>query len=206
MIVPEKRIDILKSAALCFARYGYDKTTLEDIGKAVDLNKASLYYYYKNKEAIFVDVISSEIDQLIRKLQHQNKSVAGNFKTRILHYITTRLEYILEMINLNQFISESILNVKPMFDNLYNVTLSKEIDYLSSIVDNYISEGEIINCDSKRVAASILFITDAIRNKSCTKNEFPLHSEKAFSKMLEETIFTISLIIDGLIKKQEKNV
>ena len=46
MTEPDKREQILKAAAECLSQYGYEKTTLSDIGKLVGLNKASLYYYY----------------------------------------------------------------------------------------------------------------------------------------------------------------
>jgi AcrR family transcriptional regulator len=64
----EKKKEILKAASDCFARYGYEKTTLDDIGKMVGLNKASLYYYYKNKEAIFSEVVFEETEALFQAL------------------------------------------------------------------------------------------------------------------------------------------
>ena len=59
-----KKQEILKAASECFARFGYEKTTLDDIGKMVGLNKASLYYYYKNKEDIFAEVVLQAGDSL----------------------------------------------------------------------------------------------------------------------------------------------
>ncbi|MFX0062900.1 MAG: TetR/AcrR family transcriptional regulator [Candidatus Hermodarchaeota archaeon] len=36
----------MDAASDCFAKYGYRKTTLEDISKIVGVRKASLYYYW----------------------------------------------------------------------------------------------------------------------------------------------------------------
>ena len=49
-----------KAAMECFVQYGLDKTTLDDIAKKIGLNKASLYYYYKNKEDIFLEIAIKE--------------------------------------------------------------------------------------------------------------------------------------------------
>ena len=48
----EKKQMILKAAAECFSKNGYDKTTLDEIGHKVSLNKATLYYYYSSLPGI----------------------------------------------------------------------------------------------------------------------------------------------------------
>ena len=58
----EIRKDQIKTAALrCFSQYGYNKTTMDDIANAIGMKKASLYYYYKNKENIICETIDAEI-------------------------------------------------------------------------------------------------------------------------------------------------
>jgi AcrR family transcriptional regulator len=42
--------DIGKAAMACFLKYGLEKTTLEDIAKAVGMNKSALFYYYKTRK------------------------------------------------------------------------------------------------------------------------------------------------------------
>ncbi len=72
-----KRHRILQAASEVFARYGYDKTTLEDIGKKCGLNKASLYHYFRNKEDIYVQVIMVETTVFINELQGQTADLMG---------------------------------------------------------------------------------------------------------------------------------
>ena len=59
----DKKESILKAANICFSKYGYEKTTMDDIGKLAGLNKASLYYYYKNKESIYCEVVFLEAEK-----------------------------------------------------------------------------------------------------------------------------------------------
>jgi len=61
----EKREQILIGAEKLFTRYGYLKTTMDDIAEIAGLKKASLYYYYNSKDAIFRDVIMKEINNFI---------------------------------------------------------------------------------------------------------------------------------------------
>jgi TetR/AcrR family transcriptional regulator, transcriptional repressor of aconitase len=48
-----RRSEILEAAKLCFLRYGYGKTSLDDIAKAAGLSRPLLYRKFANKEAIF---------------------------------------------------------------------------------------------------------------------------------------------------------
>jgi AcrR family transcriptional regulator len=48
-----RRAEILEAAKICFLRYGYGKTSLDDIAKAAGLSRPLLYRKFANKEAIF---------------------------------------------------------------------------------------------------------------------------------------------------------
>src|SRR3990170_7062203 len=47
-----RRTEILKSAAAAFRRRGYHGASVEEIARALQMTKGSLYYYFRNKEAI----------------------------------------------------------------------------------------------------------------------------------------------------------
>ena len=48
-----KRQAILESAFTQFSRYGFRRTSMEDIAKEMGISRASLYSHFKNKEEIF---------------------------------------------------------------------------------------------------------------------------------------------------------
>ncbi len=63
------RENILKIAREIFSKYGYKKTTLDDIANAVRKGKSSLYYYFKSKEDLFQAVIMKEVEILAYELE-----------------------------------------------------------------------------------------------------------------------------------------
>jgi AcrR family transcriptional regulator len=63
------RENILRIAQDIFSKYGYKKTTLDDIANAVRKGKSSLYYYFKSKEDLFEAVITKEVDILAKELE-----------------------------------------------------------------------------------------------------------------------------------------
>lgn len=196
MDTQDKRKDILKAASSCFGRYGYEKTTLDDIGKLVGLNKASLYYYYKNKESIFSEVIYTEADEFVRNV-FTSIEYAQGFKTKILTYLVERHKYIRNSMNLNQLSVESANKIAPIFNVMYEKIMNREIELITGILENAVSESEIIECDSQRIAKSILIVAEGIRSRI----DCQLVSEESLDEVTREVDFTVSLMLDGLIRK-----
>src|SRR4030042_4226412 len=87
-----KKEQILAAASECFARFGYKKTTLDDIGKKIGLNKASIYYYFKSKEEIFTSIVLGEFQQFISKL-HQEIEEGMICEQKILVYFEEKLNF-----------------------------------------------------------------------------------------------------------------
>lgn len=68
--------EIKDSAYYCFAHYGYEGTTMQDIAKAVGLKKQSLYSHFESKEELFLTVlqeqsriITAELDMVFNRLK-----------------------------------------------------------------------------------------------------------------------------------------
>src|SRR5665648_1234964 len=86
------RENILKIAQEIFSKYGYKKTTLDDIANAVRKGKSSLYYYFSSKEDLFQEVIQKEADILreeLSKLLQKDIDPAEKLRDYVMTKITT---------------------------------------------------------------------------------------------------------------------
>jgi AcrR family transcriptional regulator len=66
----EVRNEIIKVANTLFVKYGFHKTTMEDIAKLAGKGKSTLYYYFKSKEEVIIAVmqkIAIEFTNIVRK-------------------------------------------------------------------------------------------------------------------------------------------
>ncbi|MDD5673887.1 MAG: helix-turn-helix domain containing protein [Chitinivibrionales bacterium] len=64
---------ILDAALKLFAEKGFHETRLEDIAAAAGFSKASLYNYYEDKEAIFINLVIRDFEKLALETE---KSIA----------------------------------------------------------------------------------------------------------------------------------
>lgn len=57
------RRDLTDIAIDCFARYGYQATTIDRIAKAAGLTKGAIYYHFKDKEDLLFAAVKNRVSQ-----------------------------------------------------------------------------------------------------------------------------------------------
>ena len=72
----QRRNDIINAAEKLFFSRGYDNVSMDDIAKDVELNKATLYLYFKNKEALYFTIVLSGV-RILNSLVKDNVAKAG---------------------------------------------------------------------------------------------------------------------------------
>ncbi|MBN2412453.1 TetR/AcrR family transcriptional regulator [candidate division KSB1 bacterium] len=197
MAKSDKKQMILKAAADCFSRYGYEKTTLDEIGRQVGLTKTSIYYYYANKESIFTEVIYLEMDEFLNNL-HKRIDKVPNCRDKILIYLREKILYMQQLFYLHNLSIETIAHVQPFFVDLFKSVLKKEVNFLNEILIYCQKDCMNREYDTKRVAYNILNILDALRLGALLEQNFRFPPHIDYKKIEEEVIFTVSLILDGL--------
>jgi AcrR family transcriptional regulator len=92
MIDKEKfRQKVIISAGKIFSRYGYKKTTMDEIAKALKMGKSSIYYYFKSKEEIFESVVLHEANVLRNELTTAIKSYDSPVE-KMKEYVYVRMK------------------------------------------------------------------------------------------------------------------
>ncbi|MCP4133051.1 MAG: TetR/AcrR family transcriptional regulator [bacterium] len=194
----DKKRMILLAASDCFARFGYEKTTMDDIGKLVGLNKSSLYYYYQNKESIFKEVIYIEREKYLNRIQKKVEKVKED-KEKILTYVVERYKFVEDAINMHDLTIETLRHIQPIFQEIYQFLMEKEIEFVREILVNTLKNNTAIPpFDTERAAKSIITVADAIKQKEAPCKDFRQLTDVKNSTIKEEIVFTISLILKGL--------
>jgi len=75
---------ILDAATDLLLRYGYDRTTLDDVARAAGISKSTVYQRWGGREALFVAVLRRERETLHRRVHEEIAAVDGPVDLRHL--------------------------------------------------------------------------------------------------------------------------
>ncbi len=86
---PEKRQRILEAATERFARFGYRKTSIDDVATAAGVGKGTVYLMAKNKEDLFYQVVHREIRLWVAEMsQHMDPRLPADQLLVLCHMLS----------------------------------------------------------------------------------------------------------------------
>lgn len=65
----ERRQQLLEAAFTLFMKKGYQATTTDDIARSVGLTKGALYFHFKNKDELLLEVVRGIGDQIMEAIR-----------------------------------------------------------------------------------------------------------------------------------------
>jgi AcrR family transcriptional regulator len=72
---------IVEAAERVFAANGYYQTRMDDIADAAELAKGTLYYYFKNKDAIYLHLLERESSKVLDEVKNRIPEHASFLET-----------------------------------------------------------------------------------------------------------------------------
>jgi TetR/AcrR family transcriptional regulator, cholesterol catabolism regulator len=78
-----KRAEIIDVAIQIFAVRGYKATNLNDVAGQLGITKATIYYYFRNKEDILKAILEKSMDRMNKVLSLENSPLSPRDKLRI---------------------------------------------------------------------------------------------------------------------------
>lgn len=138
------RCEVLQEAAKLFRHYGLNKTTMEDIARAVGKGKSTLYYYYKSKEEIFDAVMQREKDAILSRIQlavEQQPTASGKLEA----FTRIKFREIAQISVLYQVVVREVQNCTEMERGIRRNFDNNEISLVKDILQFGVDTGEFNN-------------------------------------------------------------
>lgn len=162
----EFRQKIIISSGQIFRRYGFKKTTMDEIATALKMGKSSIYYYFRSKEEIFEAVVLYEANQLRNELTTAIKSVESPVD-KMRNYVFVRMKAFEKLAN------------------YYNAIFDKNLDhfdFIETIREKY---------DREELAILRLILYDGARKRvfNVSNSEYTALAIQTTLKGLEVPLF-----------------
>nr|WP_026065311.1 TetR/AcrR family transcriptional regulator [Amphibacillus jilinensis] len=151
----DRKKQIVDAATNSFSLFGYKATTIDQIAKIANVGKGTIYTFYKNKEELFHEIISSLIKEMkdgVEDILEEDLLFYEKADRALFKLLEFRTDHQL-MIKLIQEEKElGTPTVKEVIQNIENMI----IDYLKTIIQKGIEKGEIKPCNPELTAFVML--------------------------------------------------
>ena len=186
------RKKIIQAAGRIFSRYGFRKTTMDEIAKAINMGKSSIYYYFKSKEAIFEAVALNEANVLRSNLITALKSVESPVE-KMKQYVFVRMKSFENLSNYYNSIFDKDLNLFDFIEKIREKHDREELAILRLLLYIGSRRGVFAITDSEYTALAIQTTLKGI--------EVPLFWKKKEVNIESRLNAILDVLFNGILKK-----
>ncbi len=169
------RDKILSVASKLFSRYGFHKTSMDEIAKNARKAKGSLYYHFASKEDLFKEIVLKEIINLKSQLSliiADNKLTASE---KIKNYFNLRMEILHEASTYNETLKADFFEHFDFIDGIRKDFDEWEKENLEIIFEQgIVSEEFSIDIDIDKLLDIYIMILKGL--------EIPLFVQEKYNK------------------------
>jgi AcrR family transcriptional regulator len=190
---------ITEAAQKRFGIYGIEKTSMREIANDLRLSKASLYYYFPDKESLYKAVIEKEQEEFIKKISENILTIKDPEKL-LQEYTIARLTYFRTLLNLSRLRLEAYSDIKPIFRDTINKFKEREKEILIKIFTVGISSGKFSISDTDNIASLFLDLLKGLRISVVNDKKMLFIEEEEYNTLVEKTVAFTEIFIRGVRK------
>ncbi|MCZ2249119.1 MAG: TetR/AcrR family transcriptional regulator [Bacteroidia bacterium] len=193
MQIDETKDIIVSVANKLFSRFGFQKTSLDEIAKTARKAKGSIYYHFASKEELFKEVVSREMSVLKNQLSvivHNTELNAGD---KIKNYLIQRMELLNNAANYHETLKADFYEHYLFIDDLRSELDKWEIDNLRNILEQGINEGYFNKSGNIEVLLEMIIMV-------LKGLEIPFFLQNKYTRYSPHFVDLIGVLVKGISK------
>ena len=183
---------IVESATNFFSKFGFHKTTMDEIARHIHKAKGVLYYYFKSKEELFNEVLKQELSTVKTELNKIVNRDTDSLST-LKEYLLIRFRLLNNSLNYHETLKADLFEryqfVKDVRDDFDAFERAK----VTIILEKGKKEGYL---EVKSIESTVDIFMMLIKNMDVSL--FLQNKYKEYESTIDELI---ELVINGLSKK-----
>ena len=194
-MIPAKddaKAKIVEIAREIFTRFGFKKTTMEEIAVASKKGKSSIYYYFNSKEDVFKAVVDREAEELREELAVQVLTIEDPID-RLKAFIAFRMRKLKELSNYYAALKSEYLSHLEFVERIRKNFDQEEIKVVKQILEDGVKKEKFVVDDPSLSAVAIVTAMKGL--------EVPLFLSKERSNMESRIDNLINFLFYGIVKR-----
>jgi len=132
----------LDAALEVFSTYGYRGSTIDQIAKAAEMSKSSLFYYFSSKTEIYVALLSETLEGWLKPLTQLDPD--GEPAQEISAYIELKLEMSRTNPKASRLFANEILHGAPNIMDIITGELKTLVDEKCKVLQMWMDQGKLV--------------------------------------------------------------
>ncbi|MEA3447555.1 MAG: TetR/AcrR family transcriptional regulator [Bacteroidota bacterium] len=187
-----RKENLVTAAQKCFSKFGFQKSTMNDIAREARKGKSSLYYYFKSKEEIFEAVVKTEAE-IFKTEVKKTLNQESDLKTRVRLYFTIRMKRFKELVNLYAAMRSNYLKNQDFIEKIRETYDREELEFIQSMLEEGVEKNEF---KVKSITDTSYALASALKGL-----EFPLVFNPTEQKLNERIDALLNILFYGIVKK-----
>jgi AcrR family transcriptional regulator len=192
-----RREQILEHAATLFGKKGYHSTSISNIVKSAGIARGTFYLYFKNKRAIFEELLDYLVVQIQKRLIPVEMSSKGpSPRQQILNNIIS----ILELLAKNRALLSILLEGAVGLDKGFAAKLAEFYEQIASSIELSLKRGQkmglVRKCNTRIAALAVVGALKEVLYDMLRSPEEKVDIEALASEILD--IFLRGVVVDGI--------
>jgi AcrR family transcriptional regulator len=183
---------ILSVAARMFGKYGFQKTTVDEIARTAHKAKGSVYYYFKSKEELFLAVVTQEINVLksgLTRVIVDSRDATGMIRS----YLLNRMTLMKDATNYHESLKADFVDDFGFLAECREDFTRYEIELMKAVLDRGVRENAFLIKDTQATAHVIILAMKAI--------EIPFYHQNRIAEYEQTIVELLDILIKGLEKR-----
>ena len=197
-VKPDTREAILDAMDVLMERYGYRKTTVDDLAKEAGISKRTVYLYFPSKEEIALSSIGRVVENAqakMREIALEDGDPAKLVARMLVERVMTRVRAVE---NYRQSLDELFEALRPAYLARRQTSFENEQEILTEALENGRLAGVFRFANAEETASDLLSATNAYLPYSLSVRELGQINE------IETRVRRLAaLLVNGLERKQK---
>lgn len=193
--MPPKEVkeSILQTAGQFFARFGFAKTTMDEVARHIHKAKGVIYYYFKSKEDLFREVFRKELEFVMGEL---SQILVNNDDPleMLRQYFCKRMELIHQAPSYIETLKADLFDKFSFVKEIRDAFEAFERDQLRTILEKCKEAGYI---NLKDIPTTVNIIIVVIHS-----TEIPLYVQQKYETYKPTLLELADMIVDSLRKNR----
>lgn len=195
--VREKKQIILEIATRIFSRYGYNKTSLDEIAAEARIAKGTIYYYFPSKEELFISVVRAQANSFVDEMRRKLSQEKG-FEEKLRYFIQAPVKYVCEEMPIWLDGLKSIpFNFSQHFDEFRRHNRTKMLELMLEILREGIAEGVVSDIIPEERLSEVINDWFMLGNLSVVVVDF----DDLLRRLEQDHEVIMNMIMYGIIKR-----